>query len=105
MPSLGPDRLRAFALDALEEALADAELGAVRRTWALRLALGYLASLHPRMWSRSEPYRDFWRALSVERRAARIGQMEAALRTIYVWADVERDDERVAVVRERSKVS
>jgi hypothetical protein len=105
VPSLGPERLQLFALDALEEAVADGEFGPVRRTWALRLALGYLASLHPRAWSTTEPYRDFWRALSLERRHARVGAMEQALRVIYVWADVRRDDERVAIVRERSRSS
>ena len=105
MPSLGPERLRLFALDALEEAVADGEFGPVRRTWALRLALGYLASLHPRAWSTTEPYRDFWRALSLELRHSRVGAMERSLRTIYAWADVKRDTERVAVIRERALAS
>lgn len=103
MPSLGPERLRMFALDALEEAVADGEFCPVRRTWALRLALGYLASLHPRAWSTSEPYRDFWRSLSLEPRRARVNAMETALRAIYAWADVKRDDERVAIIRERAR--
>jgi hypothetical protein len=90
-------------LDALEEAVADGEFGPVRRTWALRLALGYLASLHPRAWSTTEPYRDFWRALSLERRSKRVDAMEGALRVIYVWADVKRDGDRAAFVRERAK--
>lgn len=85
--------------------MADGESGPVRRTWALRLALGYLTSLHPRAWSTVEPYRDFWRALSIEHRHVRVGAMQQALRTIYVWADVKRDDERVAVIRERAKKS
>lgn len=29
--------------------------------------------------------------------------MEQALRSIYVWADMKCDDERVAVIRERAK--
>ena len=102
MPSLAPEWLRQCALDALEEALAGAELGPVRRTWALRLALAYLASLHPRIWSASEPYRDFWRALSVEPGTIRKRSLEQALGTIYSWADVKRDRERVAVIRERA---
>lgn len=103
MASLGPERLRRFALDALEEATADAELAPVRRTWALRLALGYLASLHPRAWSTAEPYRAFWRALSLEPQPVRLRAMEEALRTIYVWADVKRDGGRAAVIKERAR--
>lgn len=102
VPSLTPERLRQCAFDALEEALAEAELGPVRRTWALRLALAYLASLHRRTWSLSEPYRDFWRALSVEREASRQHALERALGTIYSWADVKRDPERAAVIRVRT---
>lgn len=102
MPSLTPERLRQCALDALEEALAEAEFGPVRRTWALRLALAYLASLHPRIWSKSEPYRDFWRALSVDGKTARQRGLEQALGTIYSWADVKRDRERVAVIKDRA---
>lgn len=102
MPSLPPDRLRQFALDALEEALAEAELGPIRRTWALRLALAYLASLHPRVWSSGEPYRDFWRALSVDGRSVRLRTLEQSLGTIYAWAEAKRDCERCAVIRDRA---
>lgn len=101
MPSLAPDRLRRFALDALEEAVTEAESGPVRRTWALRLALAYLASLHPRIWSSSEPYRDFWRALSTDGNSCRQRALETALGTIYAWAEVKRDGERTALIRER----
>lgn len=103
MPSLVPERLRLFALDALEEALAEAEAGPVRRTWALRLALAYLASLHPRIWSRSEPYRDFWRALSFDGRSRRRRALAEALVTIYAWAEVTRDKDRVAVIHDRAR--
>lgn len=102
MPSLLPERLRQFALDALEEALAEAERGPVRRTWALRLTLAYLSSLHPRNWSASEPYRDFWRALSVDRKSIRLRNLEQALAVIYAWADVRRDRERAAIIRDRA---
>lgn len=101
MPSLSPERLCIFALDALEEVIAEADFGPVRRTWALRLALAYLASLHPRTWSKSEPYRDFWRALSAEGKMNRVGALNAALRVIYVRADVERDQGRAEVIYER----
>lgn len=103
MPSIGPERMRLFALDALEEAVVDGEVGPVRRTRALRLALAYLTSLHPRIWARGEPYRDFWRATFLPERGVRLREMEQALRTIYAWAEVKRDEERVAVIRERAK--
>ena len=101
MPSLTPERMRLFALDALEEALAEAEFGPVRRTWALRLALAYLASVHPRAWVTSEPYRDFWRALSREGRDLRTDELKRALRTIYARVEVPRDEERASAIRER----
>lgn len=99
MPTLSPERLRLFALDALEEAIAEAELRPVRRTWALRLALAYLASLHPRNWAHGEPYRDFWRALALPSAAVRIRALEQALLTIYAWADVKRDRDRTGALR------
>lgn len=102
MPKLTPERMRLFALDALEEALAEAELGPVCRTWALRLALAYLASLHPRSWAKAEPYRDFWRALSIERTGSRILALDDALRVIYQWAGTPRDWKRIAIIRERA---
>ena len=98
------EQLSCIALDALEEAIAQAERGPVHRSWALRLALAYLASLHPRIWCSGDPYRDFWRALSVERRAVRLSAREAALRIIYVRTDSKRDDERVAVIREHARL-
>lgn len=103
MPKLTAEQLRRLALDALEEAMAQAELGPVRRTWALRLALAYLASLHPRSWCSGDPYRDFWRALSVERRAMRLSALEAALRIIYVRTETKRDQDRSAVIREQAR--
>jgi hypothetical protein len=101
VPRLTSEQLRRFALDALEEAVAQAEQGPVRRTWALRLALAYLASLHPRIWSSGNPYRDFWRALSIERRAMRLSALEGALRIIYVRTDSKRDDDRASAIREQ----
>ena len=98
------EQLRQFAFDALEEAIAQAELGPVRRTWALRLALGYLASLHPRLRSSGEPCRDFWRALSLDGTAMRLSALETALRVIYSQTDWERDGERAAVIREHAQL-
>lgn len=105
MPRLTTEQLRHFALDALEETIAQAELGPVRRTWALRLALAYLASLHPRSWCSGDPYRDFWRALTVERRAMRLPALEDALRIIYLRTDSKRDQERVEVIRDQARQS
>jgi hypothetical protein len=102
VPKLTPEQLRTFALDALEEAVAEAELGPVRRTWALRLALAYLSSLHPRIWSVGEPYRDFWRSLSLDSKSARVPALETALRIIYVRTDAKRNPERISVIRERA---
>ena len=103
MPLLGPERLRLFALDALEEALAEADVGPVRRSWALRLALAYLASLHPRSWAVTDPYRDFWRALSVDGSSTRRRDLAQALATIYAWAGVVRDIGRAAIIQERAR--
>ena len=94
------EQLRLLALDALEEAVAEAELGPVRRRWALRLALAYLASLHPRLACRGDPYRDFWRALSANHSAVRLSALETALRIIYARTDSMRDEERAAAIRE-----
>jgi hypothetical protein len=66
MSSLVPERLRRLALDALEEA----DLGPVRRSCAPRLALAYLASLHPRIWSSGEPYRRLLASALVRRAGA-----------------------------------
>ena len=67
------------------------------------LALAYLASLHPRIWCSGDPYRDFWRALSLEGRLMRVSALEAALRIIYVRTDAERDEDRVAAIREQAR--
>ena len=82
MPSLTPERLRQLALDALEEVAAEAELGPVRRSWAVRFSLAYLSSLDRMRWRSGEPYRDFWRAMGIESRAARCGALRSALGTI-----------------------
>ena len=96
------EQLRLLALDALEEAAAEAELGPVRRRWALRPALAYLASLHPRLAYQGDPYREFWRALSADHSATRQSALETALRIIYVKTDSRRDEERAAAVREHA---
>jgi hypothetical protein len=96
MPNPGPERLRKLALDALEEVVAQADHEPVRRTWAVRFSLAYLSSLDRMRWRSGEPYRDFWRAMGIERRALRTSGLRSALATIYAWADLKRDPERVA---------
>lgn len=102
VPRATAEQLRSLAFDALEEAVARAELGPVRRSWALRLALAYLASLHPRLAWQGDPFRDFWRALSAEAQAVRLVALETALRIIYVRTESKRNDERVAAIREHA---
>ena len=103
MPSLTPERLRTLALDALEEVVAQAEHGPVRRTWAVRFSLAYLSSLDGMRWRAGEPYRDFWRAMSIDGKALRRSALHSALSTIYAWSDVRRDPERAAFFVERSR--
>ena len=103
VPNLGPERLRRLALDALEEVVAQAEHGPVPRTWAVRFSLAYLSSLDRMRWRSGEPYRDFWRAMSIDRKAMRRSALHSALNTIYAWADVRRDPERAAFFVERSR--
>jgi hypothetical protein len=103
VPRPTSEQLRALALDALEEAVARAEPGPVRRSWALRLALAYLASQHPRVTWQGDPYRDFWRALSIEGQALRLAALETALRIIYLRSESERDEERSTAIRDHAR--
>ena len=102
VPSLGPEGLRKLALDALEEVVASAEHGPVRRTWAVRFSLAYLSSLDRTRWRSAEPYRDFWRAMGLDGEALRRGALQSALSTIYACADLRRDPKRVAFFAERA---
>jgi hypothetical protein len=103
MPNLGPERLRRLALDALEEVAAEAEHGPVRRSWAVRFSLAYLSSLDRMRWRSGEPYRDFWRAMEIDGKALRCSGLRSALSTIYAWADLKCDPERVAVFVEHAR--
>jgi hypothetical protein len=100
VPRPTSEQLRALAFDALEEAVARAEPGPGRGSRALRLALAYLASQHLRLTWQGDPYRDFWRALSIGRRALRLAALETALRIIYVRSESDRDEERSAAIRD-----
>ena len=104
MPNLGPERLRRLALDALEEVVAEAAFGPVRRTWAVRFSLAYLSSQGAaKRWRSGNPYREFWRAMGREGGAMRARTLGAALATIYAWADEKRDPERAAIFTVRAR--
>ena len=71
---------------------AQAHAGPVCRTWALRLALGYLASRapeghHAMAWA----FGTFWRSLKDSRPQERWSTMNAALNGIYLAVDRRRD--------------
>lgn len=102
MSRLSQDHLTKLPLDACEEALAEAEFGPVRRTWALRLSLAYLASNRPGRWLSIKPFRQFWRALPSEDAETRRHALNAALSGIYAWAGVPRDRERALLFRGRA---
>lgn len=80
-----PFTLRAFSLRVLEDAIA---VGAVRprRSWAIRLALAYLASTA----DDRRPYDDFWRALANDNEIGRNATLVASLNAIYRLCDVAR---------------
>jgi len=104
MPLLTEDRLVAIALDALEEAAASAHDGPVKRTWALRLVLAFLASRSrhdkpPPRW----PFDHFWQALVHHRQQDRWANVNAALNAIYVAVGQRRDVQRVSLFERRAK--
>lgn len=97
-------RLIGLALDALEEAAASAHHGPVKRTWALRLVLAYLASRArhgkpPPRW----PFDGFWQALAHHREQDRWGNVNAALNAIYVAVGRRRDVQRVSLFEQRAR--
>jgi hypothetical protein len=86
------DRLVAYAFYVLEEAAAAARQRPVRRTWGIRLALTFLASVErhaerPPRW----PFETFWRHLGTQRPRDRAANLNAALNAIYVHVGVQRD--------------
>ncbi len=104
MPLLSDARLITIALDALEEAAAAAHSEPVRRTWALRLVLAFLASRsrHGRAIPRW-PFDHFWRCLADERQQDRWGNVNAALNAIYLAVGEKRDMQRVSLFERRAK--
>lgn len=104
MPPLSEERLVSIALDALEEAAATAHDGPVKRTWALRLVLAFLASRPrhgepPPRW----PFDHFWQALAHHREQDRWANVNAALNAIYVTVGQRRDVQRVSLFEKRAR--
>lgn len=104
MPPLSEERLVTIALDALEEAAATADDGPVKRTWALRLVLAFLASRSrhgkpPPRW----PFDHFWQALAHHREQDRRANVNAALNAIYVTVGQKRDVQRVSLFAKRAR--
>jgi hypothetical protein len=93
-----------MALNALEEITAKAHHVPVARTWALRLALAYLAS---RASERPEfvrwPFDSFWSAITSPDRIGRWQNMNASLNGIYIAVGVERDHRRVTEFEHRAR--
>ena len=104
MPPLSEERLIAFALDALEEAAAAAHDGPVRRTWALRLVLAFLASRHRHSKPSARwPFDHYWQALAHHREQDRWANVNAALNAIYVAVGRRRDVQRTSLFERRAE--
>jgi len=104
MPPVSESRLVTIALDALEEAFAAAREQPVRRTWALRLVLAFLASRTrhgspPDRW----PFDNYWRALAHERPQDRTAILNASLNAIYLAVGEKRDVTRVSLFEQRTR--
>jgi hypothetical protein len=102
MPPLSERRLVTIALDALEEAFAAARDQPVRRTWALRLVLAFLASRtrhgsSPERW----PFDNYWRALAHERPQDRTAMLNASINAIYLAVGEKRDTQRASLFEQR----
>lgn len=93
-------RLVDLALGALEEVAATCRYRQAERSWALRLALAYLAS---RSRSDRAPYDCFWRAVRHARPRERSAGVNAALNAIYRRADRRRDIEIISLYEERAR--
>ena len=98
MPPLSERRLVTIALDALEEAFAAAREQPVKRTWALRLVLAFLASRTrhgspPERW----PFDNYWQALAHERPQDRTAMLNASINAIYLAVGETRDSQRASL--------
>src|SRR5690348_7701761 len=104
MPGLNEQRLVGLALDALEEAAATAHHQPVRRTWALRLALAYLASKERHGQSIPRwPFDHYWRSLIHQRPQDRWSNVNASLNAIYLAVGRKRDLQRVMLFEDRAR--
>jgi hypothetical protein len=104
MPRLSEERLITFALDALEEAAATAHDGPVKRTWALRLVLAFLASRSPHgKPSPRWPFDHFWQNLVHHREQDRWANVNAALNAIYIAVGRRRDVQRTSLFERRAQ--
>jgi hypothetical protein len=107
VPSLSHHYLTRLALDAVEEALAEAQFGPVPRTRAIRVVLAYLA------WRATAPdelqwiFESFWRDLQSDDRTGRWeclnGSVNGLYRTVGVKREIERTSHIETKVRERRK--
>lgn len=104
MPPTTDARLLGLALDALEEVAAAAHVAPVKRTWALRLVLAFLAS-HARHGSPAPrwPFDRFWQALAHQRPQDRWANVNAALNAIYLAVGEKRDLQRVTLFEQRAR--
>jgi len=104
MPSLSEERLLTIALDALEEVAAATHDGPVKRTWALRLVLAFLASQsrHGRPPPRL-PFDHFWQNVVHHREQDRWANVNAALNAIYVAVGRRRDVQRTSLFERRAR--
>ena len=92
MSHVRDSQLVRVALHILEEAAAQAHDEPVRRTYGIRLALGYLASRrHCERW----PFDAFWKALEITKPNGRWTSLNAALNGIYLQLQVKRDHSAV----------
>jgi len=85
MRRVGTERIKELALEAVDEAAAEALRSPIRRTKALALALAWLLhcsrpSSPPERW----PFTDFWDALIVERDHDRQAAVTAAANAIFL---------------------
>jgi hypothetical protein len=104
MQPLTEQRLVTIALDALEEAAAAAHDAPVKRTWALRLVLAFLASrTRHRKPTPRWPFDHFWQALAHHRQQDRWANVNAALNAIYVAVGRRRDVQRVSIFEQRAR--
>jgi len=88
---VGTERIKELALEAVDEAAAEALRGPIRRSKALAVALAWLLhfgrpSSPPERW----PFTNFWDALIIERDHDRQAAVTAAANAIFLAMSVPR---------------